>query len=200
MQLSDLQEWVDSHHDEIEGMLKHLVEINTYTTNKKGVDEGMDDMCRFAEDMGFTPEVINGRHRLIKAGNGTRKPRILLISHMDTVFPPDGDFLKYQPLDDGFVQGPGTGDIKGGLVMGLWAMRALRELRGKDFDVQMIVSADEELGSPTIREWYMGGNINADFAVGLEPGFPQGELSADVPLGVVYQRRGYCAISYTITG
>jgi len=66
--------------------------------------------------------------------------------------------------------------------------------------VQMVVSADEEIGSPTIRDWYMGGNIDADFAIGLEPGFPQGPLSADVPLGVVYQRRGYCAISFEVHG
>jgi len=200
MQLNDLQAWIDANKDEIEGHLKHLVEINTYTTNKNGVDEGMDEMCRIAEDMDFTPQVIHGRHRLIKGGNGTRRPRILLISHMDTVFPPDGDFRTYTPLDDGFVQGPGVGDIKGGLIMGLWAMRALRELTSGDFDVQLVVSADEEIGSPSIRDWYMGGNINADFAIGLEPGFPQGPLTADVPLGVVYQRRGYCAVNFQVHG
>lgn len=199
MQLNELQGWVDLHRDQIEAMLRNLVEINTYTANTAGVDRGMDEMCKYAAEMGFTVEVVNGRPRLIKAGNGKIRPRILLISHMDTVFPPDGDFLRYEPLEEGLVRGPGTGDIKGGLVMGLWAMKAIGELLD-DYDVQMIVSADEENGSPTIRDWYTAGHVGADFAIGLEPGFPQGPLTADVPLGVVYQRRGYCAMKFTVHG
>lgn len=199
MQRSDLGSWINKQKHQIEDALKTFVEINTYTANETGVDEGMDVLCRMVEKWGFTVEVINARHRLIKAGDGTSKPRIMLISHMDTVFPPDGDFLKYEPLKDGFVRGPGTGDIKGGMIIGLWAMLAIRELC-EHFDVQMAVSADEEKGSPTINQWYLNGHSGADYAIGLEPGFPQGELAPDVPLGVVYQRRGYGAINFTVTG
>lgn len=199
MQLSDVSQWVESQHTVIESTLKKLVEINTFTRNIVGVDKGMDTVSRLAQSLDFTVEVINKRHRLIKAGNGKSKPRILLISHMDTVFSPDSAFQKYEPLGDGFVQGPGVGDIKGGLVIGLWSMLALSELRD-DFDVQMVISADEEIGSQSIKDWYTGGHIGADYAIGLEPGFPQGELTPDVDLGVVYQRRGYGAIYYTVTG
>lgn len=200
MQLSELNTWVDSQKDIIEATLKELVEINTYTANEAGVDEGMVALAGITDKLGFTTEIINQRHRLVKAVKGdNQKPRILLISHMDTVFPPDGDFLHYKPLEDGFIQGPGVGDIKGGLVMGLWAMYAITQLCD-EYDVQMVVSANEEIGSPTIRDWYMDGHIGADYAIGLEPGFPQGELTAEVPLGVVYQRRGYCAIDFTVHG
>lgn len=199
MQLSDLSWWVEQEQPEIEAALKTLVEINTYTTNREGVDEGMDALSRIAEDLGFTVETIHARHRLIKAGNGTR-PRILMISHMDTVHPPEENFLHYEPLDDGYVRGPGIADIKGGTVMALWAMKALTELL-TDFDVQLVVSADEEIGSPTIREWYWDRNEHeADYAIGMEPGFPQGELSPTVDLGVVYQRRGFAALSFTVKG
>lgn len=197
MQLQDLGQWVESQNEEIAGTLKKFVNLNTFTANETGVDEGMDELSKLAQKMGFTVEVINGRHRLIKAVKGENSSRILLISHMDTVFPPDGEFLEYKVLGDGFVQGPGVGDIKGGMLMGLWAMRAITRLLD-NYDVQMIVSANEEIGSPTIREWYMGENIGADFAIGLEPGFPQGELTSDVDLGVVYQRRGYGAIRFKV--
>lgn len=200
MQLSELNTWINSQKDVIEQTLKDLVEINTYTANEVGVDKGMHALAAITERLGFTTEVVNQRHRLIKAvKTSSKKPRIMLISHMDTVFPPDGDFLHYEDIGDGFVQGPGVGDIKGGLVMGLWAMLAITQLCD-EYDVQMAVSANEEIGSPTIRDWYLGSNIGADFAIGLEPGFPQGELTADVPLGVVYQRRGYCAIDFTVYG
>lgn len=199
MQVEQLGAWVDARASEIENWLETLVNINTFTANTEGVDAGMDKMCELTDEMGFTVEAINSRHRLVKAGEGTRKPRILLISHMDTVFPPDGDFLEYKRIDDELVTGPGVGDIKGGLLIGLYAMKAVAELL-PDCDVQMIVSANEEIGSPTIRDWFMGENIDADYAIGLEPGFPQGPLTADVPLGVVYQRRGYSAMEATIYG
>ena len=199
MQLEQLGAWVDERATEIENWLETLVNMNTFTANTAGVDAGMDKMYELADSLGFTVEAVNARHRLVKAGNATQGPRILLISHMDTVFPPDGDFLEYRRIDDEFVTGPGTGDIKGGLLIGLYAMKAISEML-PDCDVQMVVNANEEIGSPTIRDWYMGENIDADFAIGLEPRFPQGELSADVPLGVVYQRRGYCAINATIYG
>ena len=199
MQLSDVKQWIEQRKPQIETALKTLVEINTHTVNRRGVDKGMDMLANITQDIGFPVETINGRHRLIKAKKGQGKPRILLISHMDTVFPPEENFLHYEDLGDGFVNGPGVGDIKGGLVMGLWAMQAICELCS-DYDVQMVISADEENGSPTIRDWYLAGNVNADYAIGLEPGFPQGELTPTVPLGVVYHRRGYGAIRFVVHG
>ncbi len=199
MQLIELKAWVQQHEAQITAQLRHLVELNTFTRNTAGVDAGMAMLDQIAVGAGLSIEPVNTRHRLIRAGNGQAKPRVLLISHMDTVFPPDGDFLHYEDLGDGFVRGPGTGDIKGGLLVGFWAMQALRELLS-DFDVQMAVSADEEIGSPGLREWYQGNAADADYAIGLEPGFPQGELTPEVPLGVVYQRRGYCAVRFTVQG
>lgn len=199
MQVTDLKMWIDEQSKSVEAALKELVEINTYTANTDGVDAGMRILAKMVQSKGFTTEMINERHLLICAGNGRAKPRILLISHMDTVFPPDGDFLHYERHEDGFVQGPGVGDIKGGVVIGLWSMLALSKLC-EDFDVQMIVSANEEIGSPTIKDWYTGGHIGADYAIGLEPGFPQGELTPEVALGVVYQRRGYGAMYWTVKG
>lgn len=199
MQLTDLKTWIDERSEPIEAALKELVEMNTYTANIEGVDAGMNVLSKMAQSLGFAVERVNERHLLIRVGNGTAKPRIMLISHMDTVFPPDGDFLHYEPLDDGFVQGPGVGDIKGGIIIGLYSMLALSKLCD-DFDVQMIVSANEEIGSPTIKDWYMGEHIGADYAIGLEPGFPQGELTPEVELGVVYQRRGYAAMYWAVNG
>lgn len=199
MERAELKLWVESQKPAVESLLRDLVEINTYTANEAGVDQGMALLDQVASDAGFTVERIHDRHRLISLEKRGNAPRVLLISHMDTVFPPDGEFLHYHTLGDGFVRGPGVGDIKGGLVMGLWAMAALREF-APDYDVQMVVSADEETGSPTIRDWYLANPTRADFGIGLEPGFPQGALTPTVPLGVVYQRRGYGAVNFTVNG
>ncbi|MFZ4814353.1 MAG: M20/M25/M40 family metallo-hydrolase [Phototrophicaceae bacterium] len=197
--LETLSQWIDTQKHDIEAVLKTLVEINTFTANTDGVDAGMAVLDHVAAELGLTVEPIYKRHRLIKAGNGTGK-RILLIAHMDTVHPPEGAFQHYEPLADGFVKGPGIGDIKGGLVIGLWTLKAVSQLL-TDFDLQLIVSADEETGSPTLKDWYADRNAHgADLAIGLEPGFPQGALSATVDLGVVYQRRGYASVHFSIVG
>jgi glutamate carboxypeptidase len=199
MQLSDLPQWVDSQKADIEALLKQLVEINTFTPNTEGVDQGMDVLKAAAVAMGFAVETVNERHLLIKSGNGT-VPRLLLITHMDTVHPPESDFKHYEPLEGGYVRGPGIADIKGGTVIGLWAMKAIKALCS-DYDLHMIVSADEERGSPSVREWFWDRDAHgADYAIGLEPGFPQGELSPTVDLGVVYQRRGFASVRFTIHG
>ena len=61
-------------------------------------------------------------------GSGSRTG--LLVGHMDTVFP-DGTVAE-RPfvIDDGRAYGPGVTDMKGGLLGGLYALRALRSTRG----------------------------------------------------------------------
>lgn len=199
MQLTDLDTWVARQQDDIQRWLQDFVELNTHTQNHAGIAEGMRRLETLVSDMGMSIEVIHGSHRLIKAGRGIKRPRILLIAHMDTVFPLGDGFDAYEALGDGLVRGPGTGDIKGGMLLGLWAMWAMSQI-DSDCDVRMIVSADEEIGSPTIRQWYMGGEHEADYGIGLEPGFPQGGLSANVDLGVVYQRRGYGVFHWKVIG
>lgn len=199
MQLTDLSQWLDTQKPHIDAALKHLVNTNTHSLNLDGVEAGMVFLEALAVEMGFRVQTVNQRHRLIMSGNGKGK-RILLITHMDTVHAPESSFKTYQDLGDGFVTGPGAGDIHGGTVIGLWAMKALSELM-QDYDLHMIVSADEERGSPTLKDWYSDpAQHGAAYGIGLEPGFPQGTLTPTVDLGVVYQRRGYAALTFSVVG
>jgi len=199
MQLTDVKSWIETNKPAIIQLHKELVEINTHVRNHDAVEQGMQYLESVVKPLGVSVKIVNDRHRVLYFENATASPRILLISHMDTVFPAEDNFNVYTDLGDGFIGGAGVGDIKGGMVMGLYAMLAIHEIN-PDLDVQMVISADEEIGSPTIRDWYTAGHVGADYAIGLEPGFPQAPLSADVDLGVVYQRRGYGAIRWTIEG
>jgi len=72
-------------------------------------------------------------------------PRVALVGHLDTVFPP-GTFEGY--LRDGDLRrGPGVLDMKGGLLVVSWALRALAATAGLP-DVRVVVVSDEEVGSP----------------------------------------------------
>jgi glutamate carboxypeptidase len=82
-------------------------------------------------------------------------PRLLLIGHTDTVFP-DGTVAE-RPfrIEDGIAFGPGVSDMKGGLLAGIHALAALRELGGGSWDglpferITYVANPDEEIGSPS---------------------------------------------------
>jgi len=87
-----------------------------------------------------------------RAGAG---PRILLIGHMDTVFEEGAAAERPFRISNGIATGPGVTDMKGGLLAGIYALKALREVgRGSltTFPFERIVfiaNPDEEIGSPT---------------------------------------------------
>ena len=87
------------------------------------------------------------------AGTGKCGKRMLLIGHMDTVFEPSSSFQKYSivPGTNGNVAtGPGVNDMKGGLVVMLTALKAMKAAGALDnAEIRIVLSGDEERhGSP----------------------------------------------------
>ncbi|MEO7663600.1 MAG: M20 family metallopeptidase [Candidatus Limnocylindrales bacterium] len=82
-------------------------------------------------------------------------PRILLIGHMDTVFPDGTAAARPFRIANGVAYGPGVTDMKGGLLAGIHALEALRQLAGGDWTdlpferITYVTNPDEEIGSPT---------------------------------------------------
>jgi glutamate carboxypeptidase len=95
-------------------------------------------------------------------GQGGAGPRVLLIGHMDTVFPDGTVAARPFRIEGETARGPGVTDMKGGLLAGVYALRALRNLIGGSaaalpFErLVYIANPDEEVGSlsstPHIRE------------------------------------------------
>lgn len=75
---------------------------------------------------------------------------ILLSGHMDTVFPEDSPFNAAR-LEGDRLHGPGTCDMKGGLVVAIFAALALREV-GLHLPLRFLFSPDEEKSSVVMRE------------------------------------------------
>lgn len=198
MKLTEIGAWVAAHKPEFTQRLRDLVNQNSYTREHENVDACMAMLDSYAEEIGLTKEIIYDRHRRYTAGDGTG-PRIVISTHIDTVHPPDSDLREYQELADGFVTGPGVGDMKGGLLMALYTLKAMPEMM-ENFDLHLTVGADEEIGSPSVREWYQSGALQADYCICMEPGFPQAALGAGQPYGVVYRRKGSATINFTIEG
>jgi glutamate carboxypeptidase len=86
------------------------------------------------------------RGHLLWSGGG--QTRVLLLGHVDTVWPFGTTDRWPFAVRDGRATGPGCFDMKAGLVQGLHALAGLDDLEG----VALLATTDEELGSPTSRE------------------------------------------------
>lgn len=135
-------------------LLRQLVEINSGTKNLEGVRAvGKVLMPRF-EALGFKVRWVP-MDEVQRAGtlvaehpcpeSGKCGKRVLLVGHMDTVFEKDSPFQHFQMIDDHTASGPGTDDMKGGLVVMLSALKALKDSGALDHaGIKVVLSGDEE--------------------------------------------------------
>ncbi len=132
--------------------LREAVSINSHTLNKEGVDATGRLFRRWLEELGY--ETVVHRRELIGDHLHFRAPakgaqRILLLGHLDTVFPP-GTFEGFRQ-DEEWVYGPGVCDMKGGNVVAVEALREIRRRFGEIHDIDVLFVSDEETGSDDSR-------------------------------------------------
>jgi glutamate carboxypeptidase len=140
-------------------LLEQLVNINSGTMNLPGVVQVKDVIAPQIEALGFKVQwmpmqSLDGRagdlvaEHVCPAGTGKCGKRILLIGHMDTVFEPSSSFQKFSivPGTNGNVAtGPGVNDMKGGLVVMLTALQAMKAAGTLDHtEIRIVLSGDEE--------------------------------------------------------
>jgi glutamate carboxypeptidase len=86
-----------------------------------------------------------------KAGTGGNQKPILLLGHLDTVWP-TGTLAKMPfRVAKGKASGPGVYDMKAGVVMALHAVAMLRERQAQTTPVVVLLVSEEEVGSPVSR-------------------------------------------------
>ena len=178
---------VDAHIAEDQALLQQIVDINSGTMNSAGVEAVKDVLMPHLKSLGFEVRWVPMQSQTKRAGDlvaehacpqgeGKCGKRLLLIGHMDTVFEPSSSFQKYVivPGTDGKVAtGPGTSDMKGGLVVMLAALRAMQEAGALDkTEIRIVLSGDEErTGTPIelARRDMIDAAKHSDVALEFEP-------------------------------
>ncbi|XOB60641.1 M20 family metallopeptidase [Campylobacterota bacterium DY0563] len=133
--------------------LEKIININSYTQNKNGVDEVGNIMTSWLNPLGFEKTVFKreliGDHLLFKTAKKEGK-KILLLGHNDTVFP-QGYFESFKE-DEEWVYGPGVCDMKGGNIVALQSLRNIFEKNKEIFNIDFLLVSDEETGSDDSKE------------------------------------------------
>jgi glutamate carboxypeptidase len=122
------------------------------------------DRCAIVPPAPVTTLADDGREVAVPHGDilvASKRPqaqrRIILTGHMDTVFGPDDPFQICRMIDPDTVNGPGTADMKGGLLVMIESLAAL-EQDGAIGDIgwEVVINGDEEVASlgsaPMLRE------------------------------------------------
>ncbi|MFM1896324.1 MAG: hypothetical protein RLZZ385_1398 [Pseudomonadota bacterium] len=161
--------WVSTQEDAMIGLLEQLTNINSGSLNKAGVAAVGEILSRELASLGFSISTLPGGlvsmphcpgsdpgldvadHVLAtRSGSG---PGLLLMGHMDTVFPPGSAFQRFEREGE-LLRGPGVFDMKGGLVVMLYALKAL-QAQGllDDRAITVLLNSDEEVGSLSSRPY-----------------------------------------------
>jgi glutamate carboxypeptidase len=178
--------------------LRTLVEFETPTGDKAAIDCAQEFLRAELEASGGAVETIAqseaGSHLRAAFYPNAQTPQLTLLTHVDTVYA-RGVLATMPYREDGrLARGPGIFDMKGGIVIALYTLRALRELAlAPKRKIILLVTSDEETGSHTSRTLIEGEARRSDTVLVLEPGAgPQGALKT--------WRKGVGHFSLTVTG
>jgi glutamate carboxypeptidase len=194
-----LRDYIERHRDEQVELLARVVNINSGTLNLAGVRQVGEVFRAALDSLGFEtrwidmpPEMHRAGHLFAEHRGKSGRKRILLIGHFDTVFEGEGQqFVR----EDTTARGAGSGDMKGGDVIVLYALKALQSIGAlRDANIIVAFSGDEEsAGDPlsVSRRDLIEAGKRSDVALGFEGGTRR---------TITVARRGASAWRLEVTG
>ncbi len=184
-------------------LLEEVVNINSGSMNFEGVQQVGQLFKTRLDALGFETRWIDGKpfgragHLVgYHTGKGTGKT-LLLIGHLDTVFEPTSPFQKFTMVNDSIATGQGISDMKGGDVMIIYSLEALKQAGVlKNMNIIVVMTGDEELSGRPLelaRKDLIEAARIADIALGMEDG------DSDPKTGVI-SRRSSSGWELNVTG
>jgi glutamate carboxypeptidase len=179
-------------------LLQQLVEIDSGTSDVAGVTAMGAILTGELQQLGAkvesVPAAVPGLgNNIVATLTGTGKGHILLIAHMDTVFPHGTVAQRPYKVVGNLGIGPGAGDDKAGIVSAVCALRVLHDVSYHDYaQITLILNSNEETGSFGTRDLIRAKARMSEVAINLERGVP--------PDGLEVSRKGSGAITVEITG
>lgn len=149
--VTKIQAYLESKKQEQLHLLIQICNQNSYSFNRDGANKVANMILENLNSILPIHEVDLQQkfadHHILRTNR--QKKNIYLVGHIDTVFPPDHPFQSCHIKND-ILYGPGTGDMKGGLTVIIYALKALHHIGFlHDLPISIIFNSDEEAGSQT---------------------------------------------------
>lgn len=205
---NEITAWLATQQDAMVALLREMVDIDSGSYNKPGIDAVGGVVRRFLESHGLTVECLpQDRHgdclratipdfasSQTATGSpfGNSRRNIVLMGHRDTVFP-DGETTRRPfTIRNGVAHGPGVADMKAGLTMNCFILAAFARYGGAPAPLVGLFTGDEEIGSPEGRPVIEAEARQARVVFNSEPGRVSGN--------VVTGRKGGVFMVFRIAG
>jgi len=192
-------DWLGGQRDAMLALLQTLVNTDSGSYDKAGVDAAGGHIRKFLGEHGIATEVTPDQTfgDAISATVGQDAPPfgnrpILLMGHRDTVFPKGEPTRRPFKIEGDRAYGPGVSDMKSGLVMNCFILAAIKKFGGAPAPVTALFTGDEEIGSPFSRPVIEQHARAARVCFNSEPGRARG--------AAVTGRKGCLFIRFAITG
>jgi len=196
----EFMHYFKSRQGEMVNLLKEAVHLESPSLDKKAVDKCSDFIIREFRKIGtkitqYPQKEIGDLHTVQYPAlkSKLKKETILVLAHIDTVWPVGR--IQNMPfyLSGQKVFGPGVLDMKAGLVMAIYALKTLRELNiESQKNILMFINSAEEIGNEASYEIIRKLARKSEYVLCLEPALPGG--------GLKIQRKGRLVIRLDVTG
>ncbi|MBR0733824.1 M20 family metallopeptidase [Bradyrhizobium japonicum] len=197
MSEAQITDWLASQRQAMIDLLRDVVNIDSGSYDKEGVDAVG---ARFERH--FTEHGIPFRresnatfgdaiHAEVAKPGSNEKP-VLLMGHRDTVFGKGEAGRRPFTIEGKRAYGPGVADMKSGVVMNIFVATAFHKFGGSPHPIKVLITSDEEIGSPSSRPVIEREGRAARAVFNSEPGRPTGNI--------VTGRKGGIFMHFAITG
>ena len=192
MPMKDLLQTLRRNMPETLSLLEAVVNMDSPTVDKPLVDRLVRYLGTKFQTLGGSVEYIPAERfgdHLVAKFDGASKSRMLILGHTDTVFPAGEVGRRPFRIENDRATGPGVFDMKAGITL-IWA--ALRASGPLPRPVTVLLTSDEEMGSPSSRELIEREAGAAGAVLVLEPSLPGG--------GIKTSRKGVGRFTIMATG
>ena len=177
----DVLQWLSQQQGAMLRLLEEVVNIDSGSYDKPGVDAVGERFFRFFDEHGIPTtwhrnEGFGDALKAQVAGSGGANKPIVVMGHRDTVFPKGEVARRPFKIEGGRAYGPGVADMKAGLVMNAFVLAAYHKLGGAPGPLVGLFTSDEEIGSPASRPIIEDTAREARAVFNAEPGRPSGNI------------------------
>lgn len=195
--LQPILRWIEEQQSEMATLLIQWASINSGSSNLSGLEHMLKEIVSAFNPFkaekssislpdapawdSFGNREIRSLGRALLIRNRRKAPlRILLGGHMDTVFASSSKFQSCRRISNDQLEGPGVADMKGGLIVMLYALKALEmSPLAENIGWDVLITPDEEIGSvgstPLWKQFAWQNNL----ALLFEPSLPDGAFVSE---------------------